>query len=59
VIAAPKDGDEFIDLIYFVRYPRGTIPRPLTGKNPEILEIGKWEVLLKGEDILFLPVGYL
>jgi len=68
VIAAPKDGDEFIDLIYtawkyeegpiFVRYPRGTIPRPLTGKNPEILEIGKWEVLVEGEDILLLPVGY-
>ena len=39
VIAAPKDGDEFIDLIY-----------------TEILEIGKWEVLLEGEDILLLPV---
>jgi len=68
VIAAPKDGDEFVDLIYtawkyedgpiFVRYPRGTIPKPLTDKKPEILEIGRWEVLLEGENILFLPVGY-
>ncbi len=68
VVASPKDGDELRDLIYtawkyedgpiFVRYPRGNVPKPLTGKKPEILKIGSWEILIHGEDILFLPVGY-
>ncbi|MEO0207261.1 MAG: 1-deoxy-D-xylulose-5-phosphate synthase [candidate division WOR-3 bacterium] len=69
VVAAPKDGDEFRDLIYtawkyedgpiFIRYPRGSVPAPLSGGTPRILVIGSWEVLEEGEDILFLPVGYV
>ncbi len=68
IVSAPKDGDEFRDLIYtawkyedgpiFIRYPRGNVPGPLSGRNPRILVIGSWEVLEEGEDILFLAVGY-
>ncbi len=68
VVASPKDGDELRDLIYtawlyengpiFIRYPRGSVPKPLSGKSPKVIPIGNWEVLKEGEDVLLLAVGY-
>lgn len=67
IIAAPKDGDELRDLLYTavqqvdypfaIRYPRGNVPKPLSGRDPEALKIGSWERLSEGDDLVLLSVG--
>ena len=67
IVSAPKDGDELRDLLYTavqqvdnpfaIRYPRGNVHTPLTGRDPEVLKIGSWEALADGEDLVFLAVG--
>ena len=67
IVTAPKDGDELRDLLYTavqqvdnpftIRYPRGNVPVPLAGRDPEVLKIGSWEALEDGDDVAFLAVG--
>lgn len=67
IVTAPKDGDELRDLLYTavqqvdypfaIRYPRGNVHTPLSGRDPEVLKIGSWETLAEGEDVVFLSVG--
>ena len=67
IVTAPKDGDELRDLLYTavqqvdypfaIRYPRGNVHTPLSGRDPEVLKIGSWETLAEGEDVVFLAVG--
>jgi len=66
VVSAPKDEQELRDLLYTalewngpfaIRYPRGPaygVPTEGFKKIP----IGSWEVLLEGEDVVILAVGY-
>jgi 1-deoxy-D-xylulose-5-phosphate synthase len=66
VVAAPKDGDELRNLMFTalgqehpfaLRYPKDScLVAPREGK-PEILEVGSWEVLRRGSDIVLLAVG--
>ncbi len=66
VVSAPKDEQELRDLLYTavnssvpfaVRYPRGAAYGvPTEGFNK--IEIGTWEELLEGEDVVILAVGY-
>lgn len=67
IVTAPKDGDELRDLLYTavqqvdypfaIRYPRGNVHTPLSGRDPEVLKIGSWETVAEGEDVVFLAVG--
>ena len=67
IVTAPKDGDELRDLLYTavqqvdypfaIRYPRGNVHTPLSGREPEVLKIGSWETVAEGEDVVFLAVG--
>lgn len=67
IVTAPKDGDELRDLLYTavqqvdnpfaIRYPRGNVHKPLSGRDPEVIKIGSWEALAEGEDVAFLAVG--
>jgi len=67
VVSVPKDGDELRDLLYTavqqvdhpfsIRYPRGTVSKPLAERDPEVLKIGSWEQLETGDDVVFLAVG--
>ncbi len=66
VVSAPKDEQELRDLLYTalewngpfaIRYPRGPaygVPTEGFKKIP----VGSWEVLLEGEDVVILAVGY-
>ena len=66
VVSAPKDEQELRDLLYTalewngpfaIRYPRGPaygVPTDGFKKIP----VGSWEVLLEGEDVVILAVGY-
>jgi 1-deoxy-D-xylulose-5-phosphate synthase len=62
----PKDGNELKDMLFTavewngspvaIRYPRGSIPDQVKdGFN--LLEIGKWEILNQGDDLLILACG--
>ncbi len=65
IISAPKDWQELRDLLYTaiysgkvfaIRYPRGTV----IGEKWEgfkKIEIGSWEILKNGKDIVILAVG--
>ncbi len=67
VIMAPKDADEFRNMIYTayryeegpiaVRYPRDRVPMEPLNREFEEIQIGKWEVLREGKDIAILAVG--
>jgi 1-deoxy-D-xylulose-5-phosphate synthase len=66
VVAAPKDEQELRNLLYTaiksslpfaVRYPRGAAYGVPT-EGFEELEIGSWEELIEGEDVVILAVGY-
>ena len=46
-----------VDNPFAIRYPRGNVHTPLTGRDPEVLKIGSWEALADGEDLVFLAVG--
>jgi 1-deoxy-D-xylulose-5-phosphate synthase len=63
----PKDEDEFVDMLHTmaaydagpsaIRYPRGAIKGTPIKKRPEILEIGKAEVVADGTDVALIGLG--
>jgi 1-deoxy-D-xylulose-5-phosphate synthase len=66
-ILAPKDGDEFRSMLYLlserkltgpcaVRYPRGSIPYPMT-REIEQIEWGRWQQLYDGGDTVVIASG--
>jgi len=65
----PRNEDEFVDMLWTmeayktgvsaIRYPRGTGTGATIKEQPEILEIGKAEVLQEGTDVLLLGLGNL
>ena len=66
IVSAPKDGNELRDLIYTatlneqkpftIRYPKEQSVK-FEKKSPNQIEIGTWEVLVQGSDVLILAVG--
>ncbi len=66
VVMAPKDGDELRRMIVTAinhpgpaafRYPRGPVPAALSDEPALPLEIGKAEIIAKGDDLLILAIG--
>lgn len=65
----PKDEDEFIDMLWTmanyddgptaIRYPRGAGIGAKPKAKPELLEIGKGEVLQDGSDIAIISLGHM
>jgi 1-deoxy-D-xylulose-5-phosphate synthase len=63
----PKDEDEFVDMLWTmahyekgpiaIRYPRGTGPGVRPKDQPQLLEIGKAEVLADGADVAMIAIG--
>lgn len=63
----PKDEDEFADMLFTmasydagpsaIRYPRGSIKGTPVKKKPQLLEIGKAEVVADGTDVALLGLG--
>jgi 1-deoxy-D-xylulose-5-phosphate synthase len=62
----PKDEDELADMMYTamlhegpsaIRYPRGVGPGAAVKKQPVALEIGKAEVVGKGNDVAVFGLG--
>lgn len=64
----PKDEDEFVDMLWTmaqyeggpiaIRYPRGNGPGHLPKEKPQVLEIGKAEVIAAdGPDVVFISIG--
>ncbi|MGE9268147.1 MAG: 1-deoxy-D-xylulose-5-phosphate synthase [Verrucomicrobiales bacterium] len=63
----PKDEDEFIDMLWTmanydegpsaIRYPRGAGMGVQPKAEPQLLEIGKGEVLQDGGDVALIPLG--
>ena len=66
IVSAPKDGNELRDLIYTaslnrqkpftIRYPKEQSVK-FEKKSPNQIDIGTWEVLAKGSDVLILAIG--
>ena len=66
IISAPKDGNELRDLLYTatlnttkpftIRYPKEQSVK-FEEKSPQKIEIGSWEILIEGSDVLILAVG--
>lgn len=64
-----KDENEFVDMLYTmskyddgptaIRYPRGVIKGTAIKAVPELLEIGKAEVLADGTDVALIGLGNL
>ncbi|TES91193.1 MAG: 1-deoxy-D-xylulose-5-phosphate synthase [Candidatus Cloacimonadota bacterium] len=67
IIMAPKDEIELKDMLYTaveygkgpiaIRYPRGKVQGLPPKKNPEMIPIGKGELLKEGKDILIIAAG--
>ncbi len=65
----PKDEDEFIDMLHTmahydagptaIRYPRGVIKGTPIKTVPQLLEIGKGEILAHGTDVALIGLGTL
>ena len=65
-MAAPKDGNELKDLLltatnynggpFSIRYPKESSVN-FDNKSSDIIDIGSWEVLSRGDNILILSVG--
>jgi 1-deoxy-D-xylulose-5-phosphate synthase len=65
----PKDEDEFVDMLHTmaaydagpsaIRYPRGVIKGTPIKAQPQLLEIGKAEVLADGSDVALVGLGTL
>ena len=65
----PKDEDEFVDMLWTmtnhdsgpiaVRYPRGAGPGVKPKENPEIIDIGKAEIIKSGSDVGLIGLGHL
>jgi 1-deoxy-D-xylulose-5-phosphate synthase len=66
VFMAPKDEDELADMMKTaitlpgpsaIRYPRGAVAGVARKTEPQVLPIGKAEVLADGSDVLILGLG--
>ncbi len=66
ILMAPKDEDEFVDMLWtalqnhgpiFVRYPRGAGEGVPIKERPAILPLGKAEVLQHGTDVAVIFYG--
>jgi len=66
VVMAPKDEDELADMMLTalqipgpsaIRYPRGIVAGVARKPRPELLPIGKAEVLAKGSDVAIFGLG--
>jgi 1-deoxy-D-xylulose-5-phosphate synthase len=65
----PKDEDEFADMLWTmtnydagptcIRYPRGAIMGKALKAQPQLLEIGKAEVVTEGDDVCLIGLGTL
>ena len=63
----PKDEDEFVDMLYTmaqydagpsaIRFPRGVITGAPVKSSPQILEVGKAEVVADGVDVALVGLG--
>jgi 1-deoxy-D-xylulose-5-phosphate synthase len=63
----PKDEDEFVDMLYTmskydagptaIRYPRGVIKGTAVKTAPQLIEIGKAEVIADGTDVALIGLG--
>ncbi len=66
IVTAPKDGNELRNLIatalqsgknFSIRYPKTSSRAFNKNGKPEILEIGKWEILESGSETAIFAVG--
>jgi 1-deoxy-D-xylulose-5-phosphate synthase len=66
VLMAPKDEDELADMMKTalelpgpsaIRYPRGAVAGVVRKPEPEVLPVGKAEVLADGSDVAILGLG--
>ncbi len=67
IFMQPKDEDEFVDMLWTmanygdgpsaIRYPRGTGTGAALKTEPEILEIGKAEIVADGTDVALFGLG--
>jgi 1-deoxy-D-xylulose-5-phosphate synthase len=66
VLMAPKDEDELADMIKTglslpgpsaIRYPRGTVAGVTRKPEPQLIPVGKAEVLADGSDVAILGLG--
>ncbi|MBS1271142.1 MAG: 1-deoxy-D-xylulose-5-phosphate synthase [Candidatus Marinimicrobia bacterium] len=67
VVTAPKDGNELKDLLYTahkydqgpfsIRYPKDRVGSYEPEREPQLLKIGSWEELYRGENIVVIAVG--
>lgn len=65
----PKDEDEFVDMLWTmanydqgptaIRYPRGAGVGAKVKETPQLLEIGKAELIQEGEDVVLIGLGHL
>jgi 1-deoxy-D-xylulose-5-phosphate synthase len=63
----PKDEDEFVDMLWTmakydkgpiaIRYPRGNGPGVTPKPKPQLLEIGKAELVADGSDVALIGLG--
>jgi 1-deoxy-D-xylulose-5-phosphate synthase len=65
-VMQPKDEDELADMLHtslelgspaFIRYPRGPGTGAKIKEKPELLEVGRAEVLRRGSDIVIWALG--
>ncbi len=69
VFMQPKDEEEFVDMLWTmanhddgpiaVRYPRGAGTGATPKTEPEILKIGKAEIVSEGTDVTLIGLGHL
>lgn len=69
IFMQPKDEEEFVDMLWTmanhdsgpiaVRYPRGAGTGAKPKKIPNIIDIGKAEVLKEGDDVGLIGLGHL
>jgi 1-deoxy-D-xylulose-5-phosphate synthase len=66
VLMAPKDEDELTDMMKTalqlpgpsaIRYPRGAVAGVIRKATPEVLQVGKAEVIVDGSDVAILGLG--
>ncbi len=68
VVSAPWTGNELRDLLwtalhheagpFAIRYPRACVPAGFDpSRPPQVLPVGRWEVLQDGEELALLAVG--
>ena len=66
VLMAPKDEDELADMMTTafqlpgpsaIRYPRGTVAGVARKTQPQVIPVGKAEVLVDGSDVAILGLG--